>query len=164
MLHKPLRDESIPIPISLEFTLKVHVYDIGVLSISILPYTVSSSFDIFFGIDSSNKSIINERFTTKRDIDHRFYATGFNGQSIWTYTNETSKDIHAYGIKTGDIIKMELNCKDKIIKWYKNEKFDNVISKDIDFDNKKYNMAVEFICNSGKELSVKLINFNHIHA
>ena len=114
---------------------------------------------IIFGIDSSNKKHLNNRFSANYTSgwiknEFEFYGCGFSIDCIWSYTKEIDDQECDYGIKKGDIITMELNLRNKTLKWYINDQYINFILTKINFDNKKYNMAIEL-----RNSSVQLIDY-----
>ena len=114
---------------------------------------------IFIGIDSSNKKFIEKNFTSH--YNHKnpvYYAFDSDGYKIST-DDQWADNEYGKQCKSGDIVKMEVNILNKTITFYINDKCYGIAYKNIDFENKTYNMAVSM---HGSTDSVQLIAFQHI--
>ena len=118
---------------------------------------------IIIGIDSSNRAHINGKFATSIN-KHSFYALAFMYFGIGKIAKKETyftTYICNTKIKKNDVIKMELNCYIKTLKFWVNDQMvdDSII--DIDFSNNNvYNMA---ITSYNKQNSIKIINFTYRH-
>ena len=109
---------------------------------------------IYIGLDSSNKKFINDDFSDYATNNNDFYAF-CDG---YIYNQQILEDEYSeLSVKNNDIIKMELNTKDKTLKYYINDKDQGIAFKNIAFKNKIFNLAIGFLSRSTE--SVQLIDF-----
>ena len=122
---------------------------------------------LIIGIDSSKRMHINQRFTALTN-KHSYHALVFFDFGIGKITKKMKNDnnpITAYvsstTIKKNDIIKMELNCCSKKLKfWYNDQMLDNsIIDIDVGNDN-VYHMAISSF---NQENSIQIISFTYHH-
>eukprot|EP01084_Bolivina_argentea_P051514 94772_1 len=110
---------------------------------------------ICIGMDSSNKQCIEYDFYVS--TDHSYYAYEIGTDSSCKTNDIDGAD--AYGLcgNEGDIIKMELNISNNLLKFCHNHKDLGIAFDDIDFsDGKVYHMAT-FLTNAST--CIQLIHF-----
>ena len=120
---------------------------------------IESHYSIYIGIDASNKSYKDSSFYDKSSF---YFAS--DGEILLCHDDSLIDDdtIDNFGLiddsdywQKCDLIKMELNTKNKTIKYYKNWENEGIGFKNIDFGNKICNLAISI----GDEESIKLIDF-----
>ena len=114
---------------------------------------------IGIGIAESNKWWINTNYLFKNDPFYSYFSKG----EIFSMSDDKTKRALCCGTKYGeqfyanDIIKMEVNTKEKTIRYYKNGKDLGIAVNDINFKNNiRYNLAVVM---GAKNDCIQLIDF-----
>ena len=127
-------------------------------------YFQSIKFTMVIGIDSSNKYFKNSKYTVS--INKYPHYSNCNGTIS---SNKQCDNVEEFfrrllyeqnRWKIGDIIKMEINTKNKTIKYKHNDKDLGIAYKNIDFTNNKiYNLAIFLYA---EKAAVQLLNFSCI--
>ena len=89
-------------------------------------------FDTFIGIDASNKEHIDRNFTGNTTTNGH-YAINARGSK---FTMKTEREVFSYGKKmnTGDIVKMEINTKNRTMQFWINGESQGIAFDNIVFD------------------------------
>ena len=117
----------------------------------------SNDNDKRFGI-TSDTSILNQRFT---DTEKYFYAIaslGYRKSHQQPYHNKCT----SHGIwRTGDIIKININTKERSFKLMLNDCKEDTIFENMEFDEEtKYRFAISNSSKKSKANCIELVSFN----
>lgn len=119
--------------------------------------------EIAIGIDSSNKQCCNKRYSESgQNTAEYFYAVSDDG---YKYSNDVEHAQEFLELANpvpvnNDIIKIELNVKDKTLSFYHNGSYKGIVFDNICFLNVEYFMAV-YIGN--QESKVQLTDFQQLY-
>ena len=132
-----------------------------------LPGSSTWNENLYIGIDSSNKSCVNDDFSQPMTValinqKYHLYAWG-SDQHMYFKNDGYTYSSRSYGKywRADDIIKMELNMNEKSLRFYLNDVDQGIASQDIQFkEGETYYLAVA-IGDAGT--SLKLISFDEIY-
>ena len=119
-------------------------------------FKIIGSEYIYIGIDSSNKNYINTDFSEPYINSYDFYAYNSVGK---IYSRNNVGREWKNGFKRGDIVKMEVDAMNKTLSFYINDEYQGIAVQNIDFENKKYNMAIYLYDNRNE---IELMDFQQI--
>ena len=116
-------------------------------------------YNTWIGIDASNKEYSHRNFSLAAK---HYYAIDVRGSKKSRISGQSSTRVN-YGkrMKEGDIVKMDINTKDRTMSFWINDEYQGIAFEDVAFDGVEYYLAISLF-KQNCEHWVKLLDFRQV--